>query len=88
MFLRNLWDLRSGLLAHSFSNSNDKCKKAIQYFGITEDNYVEVARGIFTKSIFTFNTLEGKLLTEEKMTNENKTNASQPHTLPSRTSRP
>ncbi len=65
-FLRNLWNLRSGLLAHSFSNSNDKCKKAIKYFGIREDNYIEVARDIFTKSIFTLNTLENKLLSDKK----------------------
>lgn len=64
-FLRNLWDLRSGLLAHSFSASNSKCKKAIQYFGIKEDNYVAVAKEIFIKSVYTFNTLEGKLLTKE-----------------------
>ncbi len=69
LFLRNLWDLRSGLLAHSFSNSNSKSKKAIQYFGISEDNYVKVAKEIFIKSVYTFNTLEGKLLNEEKMTN-------------------
>lgn len=66
-FLRHLWNLRSGLLAHSFSNSNDKCKKAIKYFGIREDNYIEVARDIFTKSIFTLNTLENKLLSDEKI---------------------
>lgn len=66
-FLRHLWNLRSGLLAHSFSNSNDKCKKAIKYFGIREDNYVEVAKDIFTKSIFTLNTLENKLLSDEKI---------------------
>lgn len=61
-FLRHLWNLRSGLLAHSFSNSNEKCKKAIKYFGIEEDNYVEVAKEIFIKSIFTLNTLEIELL--------------------------
>lgn len=66
-FLRHLWNLRSGLLAHSFSNSNDKCKKAIKYFGIREENYVEVAKDIFTKSIFTLNTLENKLLSDEKI---------------------
>ena len=66
-FLRHLWNLRSGLLAHSFSNSNDKCKKAIKYFGIRDDNYVEVAKDIFTKSIFTLNTLENKLLTDENV---------------------
>jgi hypothetical protein len=66
-FLRHLWNLRSGLLAHSFSNSNDKCKKAIKYFGIREDNYIEVAKDIFTKSIFTLNTLENKLISDEKI---------------------
>ncbi|MFH2030382.1 MAG: hypothetical protein ABIJ40_07090 [Bacteroidota bacterium] len=61
-FLRNLWDLRSGLLAHSFSNSNIKCKKAIKYFGINEHNYMEVSRDIFIKSIYTMNTLENMFL--------------------------
>lgn len=65
-FLRHLWNLRSGLLAHSFSNSNDKCKKAIKYFDIRENNYIEVAKYIFIKSIFTLNTLENKLLRDEK----------------------
>lgn len=67
IFLRHLWNLRSGLLAHSFSNSNDKCKKAIKYFGIREYNYVVVAKDIFMKSIFTLNTLENKLLSDEKI---------------------
>ncbi len=57
-FLRNLQDLRSGLIAHSFSSSNKNCKKAMEYFGIKEDNYVEVAKNIFIKSIYTLNTLE------------------------------
>ncbi|MBK7468069.1 MAG: hypothetical protein IPJ43_15380 [Saprospiraceae bacterium] len=65
IFLRHLWNLRSGLLAHSFSNSNDKCKKAIQYFKLSDDNYIEVARDIFIKSIFTLNTFESKLLSDE-----------------------
>ena len=65
VFLKHLWNLRSGLLAHSFSNSNDKCKKAIKYFDIKDDNYVAVAKKIFIKSVYTFNTLEGKLLTKE-----------------------
>lgn len=57
-FLRNLWDLRSGLLSHSFSNTNKDCKKAMKYFEIREDNYTEVAKEIFIKSIYTLNTLE------------------------------
>lgn len=65
-FLRKLWDLRSGLLAHSFSNSNKECKKAIEYFGIKSDNYVEVAKEIFIKSISTINTLEKEFLLDNK----------------------
>jgi len=61
-FLRSLWDLRSGLLAHSFSNSNEKCKKAMKFFKIDEHNYTEVARDIFIKSIYTLNTLEQHIL--------------------------
>lgn len=57
-FLRNLQNLRSGLIAHSFSDSNKDCKKAIKYFGITEDNYIEVLEEIFIKSVYTLNTLE------------------------------
>ncbi|MFA6667610.1 MAG: hypothetical protein WCS51_04610 [Bacilli bacterium] len=65
VFLRNLWDLRSGLLSHSFSSSNAKCKKAIKYFNLKDDNYIEVAKDIFTKSIYTLNTLENRFLTNE-----------------------
>lgn len=65
LFLKNLWDLRSGLLAHSFSSSNKDCKKAIGYFGIKNDNYNEVAKNIFIKSIYTLNTLENKFLVNE-----------------------
>lgn len=72
VFLRNLWDLRSGLLSHSFSNTNNKCKKAIKYFNIKDDNYIEVARDIFTKSIYTLNTLENKFLLNELDQNERK----------------
>ncbi|MGI8582513.1 MAG: hypothetical protein ACR2KX_09960 [Chitinophagaceae bacterium] len=68
LFLRNLWDLRSGLLSHSFSNSNKDCKRAIEYFGIKDDNYIEVAKDIFIKSIHTLNTLESIFLKQEKQT--------------------
>ena len=57
-FLHNLQRLRSGLIAHSFSKSDKNCKKAIEYFEIKGDNYIEVANKIFEKSIFTLNTLE------------------------------
>ena len=57
-FIRNLQDLRSGLIAHSFSNSNKDCKRSIQYFNLKEDNYVAVAKDIFIKSIWTMNSLE------------------------------
>ena len=65
-FLRRLWDLRSGLCAHSFSNANKKCKEAINYFGLGDNNYVEVARDIFVKSIYTLNTLENRFLKPER----------------------
>lgn len=57
-FLRNLQNLRSGLIAHSFSESNKECKKALEYFEIDNTNYVNALDDIFVKSIFTFNTLE------------------------------
>lgn len=57
IFLRHLWNLRSGLLSHSFSESNKDCKEAISYFKLT-DNYIEVAKNIFVGSISTLNTLE------------------------------
>lgn len=57
-FLRNLQNLRSGLIAHSFSESNKDCKSAIKYFGLENDNYAKVSEEIFSKSIFTLNTLE------------------------------
>ncbi len=62
-FLRKLWDLRSGLLSHSFSNTNKDCKKAIDFFQIKDDNYLEVAKEIFIKSVYTLNTLEKRFLT-------------------------
>jgi hypothetical protein len=57
-FLRNLQNLRSGLIAHSFSESNKDCKKAIKYFGIEDNNLIKVSEDILIKSINTFNTLE------------------------------
>ena len=66
-FLRNLQNLRSGLIAHTFSESNKDCKKALKYFGIESDNYAKVMEEIFVKSIYTFNTLETYFeLNEEK----------------------
>jgi len=57
-FLRNLQNLRSGLIAHSFSESNKDCKSALMYFRIKDDNYMEVSEEIFIKSDYTMNTLE------------------------------
>jgi len=57
-FLRNLQNLRSGLIAHTFSETNKDCKKAIKYFGIENDNYMKISEEIFVKSVYTFNTLE------------------------------
>jgi hypothetical protein len=57
-FLRNLQSLRSGLMAHSFSNSDKDCKKALAYFNLNDNNYIDVAKEIFIKSVYTLNTLE------------------------------
>jgi hypothetical protein len=57
-FLRNLQNLRSGLIAHTFSETNKDCKKAIKYFRIEDNNYMKISKEIFVKSIYTFNTLE------------------------------
>lgn len=57
-FLRNLQNLRSGLIAHTFSETNKECKNAIEYFGIKNDNYSKISEEIFVKSIYTLNTLE------------------------------
>ncbi len=62
-FLKHLQNLRSGLVAHRFSDSNKGVQKAIAYFGLSDNNYVEVANDIFIKSIFTLNTLERLFLT-------------------------
>lgn len=58
VFLRHLQNLRSGLIAHSFSETNKDCKKAMDYFEINKNSYVEILQGIFSKSINTLNTLE------------------------------
>lgn len=57
-FLRRLHDLRSGISAHGFSYENENCKKAIEYFGIKNNNYIEVAKSIFEDAIKTMDTLE------------------------------
>jgi hypothetical protein len=46
------------LIVHTFSDSNKDCKKAIDFFGIGNENYIKVMEDIFVKSIFTINTLE------------------------------
>lgn len=66
-FLRNLQNLRSGLIAHTFSETNKDCKKALKYFEIEDDSYSNVLKEIFIKSVYTFNTLETYFeLNEEK----------------------
>ncbi|MBS1529177.1 MAG: hypothetical protein JSU01_02620, partial [Bacteroidetes bacterium] len=62
VFLRHLYNLRSGMIAHRFSDSNKRCQEAVAYFRITDDNYREVAFDIFVKSLFTLNTLAGLFL--------------------------
>lgn len=58
IFLRHLQNLRSGLIAHSFSESNKDCKNAFEYFEIGQKNYANILDDIFIKSINTMNTLE------------------------------
>ena len=58
IFLRHLQNLRSGLIAHTFSESNKDCKNAMKYFEIGQKNHADILDGIFTKSINTLNTLE------------------------------
>lgn len=65
-FLRNLQDLRSGMIAHRFSNSNKNVNKAMTFFGLTEEKYQEVAVDIFVKSIYTINTLSRVFLDKDE----------------------
>lgn len=58
VFLRHLQSLRSGLIAHSFSETNKDCKKAMVYFGLSDGNYKNIFEDILLKSIFSLNTLE------------------------------
>lgn len=67
-FLRHLQNLRSGLVAHRFSESNKSVRKSMDYFNMNNDNYMKVAEDIFVKSIFTMNTLENRLLNIETQT--------------------
>jgi hypothetical protein len=64
-YLRNLQDLRSGLVAHRFSKSNKSVKKAMGYFEMEDKSYIEVARTVFIGAIQTINTLELGFLKEE-----------------------
>lgn len=66
IFLKQLYALRSGLLSHTFSESNKKCKEAIKYFRLNEHNYVEVAKDIFVKSIATLKTFEDQFLSNKE----------------------
>lgn len=63
-FLRNLQNLRSGMIAHRFSESNKKCQNAVAFFGIKDDSYRQVAHGIFVKSLYTLNTFSKIFLDE------------------------
>jgi hypothetical protein len=61
-FLRNLQALRSGLIAHRFSESNRNVKRALEYFNLGNDNRTEVARNIFINGIWSMNSLERYLI--------------------------
>ncbi len=65
-FLRNLQDLRSGMMAHRFSISNKSCQKAVVFFDIKDNNYRQVAFDIFVKSLYTLNTFSKKFLDVNK----------------------
>lgn len=65
-FLRNLQSLRSGLMAHTFSKSDKQCRKAFEYFNLKNDNYIEVAKEIFIKSVYTLNILETQFNLDNK----------------------
>lgn len=69
-FLRNLQDLRSGMIAHRFSSSNKSIKRAMEYFDLNNENYRKVAQDVFIKSLYTLNTLSKLFLTEKE--DENK----------------
>lgn len=56
-FIRHLQNLRSGMITHKFSESNKNCGKAMQYFGLTTENYREVASTILVKSLWTIKAL-------------------------------
>jgi len=58
IFLRHLQNLRSGMIAHKFSESNKSCKKAMEYFELTNDNYKNVGANILVKSLWTLNLLD------------------------------
>lgn len=62
VFVRHLQNLRSGMIAHKFSESNKNCKKAIEYFKMTGQNYRDVAAEILAKSLWTINALSGLYL--------------------------
>ncbi|HIC8925963.1 hypothetical protein CMT72_18055 [Elizabethkingia anophelis] len=63
-FLRHLQSLRSGLIAHTFSESNKDCKKAIEYFKIGEKDYNIIFKEILINSLKILNILEKKFLQE------------------------
>lgn len=56
-FLKHLQNMRSGLIAHTFSDSNKDCKEAMKYFEFEDKGYREIAEDIFVKSIATLSTL-------------------------------
>lgn len=57
VFLKHLQNLRSGMIAHKFSEKNKSCQQAMEYFAMTADNYRDVAINIMGKSLWTLNTL-------------------------------
>ncbi|TCC92408.1 hypothetical protein EZ428_11860 [Pedobacter frigiditerrae] len=72
IFIRHLQNLRSGMIAHKFSESNKNCKKAMEYFGLTTENYRDVAANILVKSLWTLNVLNKLFLNDATNKEESK----------------
>ncbi|OGU33508.1 MAG: hypothetical protein A2068_14985 [Ignavibacteria bacterium GWB2_35_6b] len=67
-FFRNLQTLRSTSVAHRKSTKNRDYKKALEYFKLNDKGFDEIFSNILIKSIWSLNSLEKKLLTDQSNT--------------------
>jgi len=65
-YLKNLQRLRSGLVAHRYSESNKELQKAFEFFDLSKNGERETLKNILIKCIQIMNTLESNLLPKEK----------------------